>query len=145
MNNPASTAAAEGIESERASLLNVGFDFDDQLLEMILYRVETNIRNICYAMQMVDHHGFEPDEFEKLSSMFGTFYEFVDGQMDTITRLRGELDRDFSWLSLNKLRQSDDFRRKPLPREAFVSDERYREHLAQFAARQQPKGRRDDA
>lgn len=116
------------------SLLITGYDFEDQLLEGILHRVEKNIRNMCYAMQMVDHHGFDPDEFEKLSSMFATFYEYVDSQMDTLTRLREPLN-EFTWLSLNKLRESEDFRRKPLPREAFVSEEAYQKYI-DFYARQ---------
>jgi hypothetical protein len=135
MTNTATNAVLDDAETEdeRASLLRTGYDFDDQLLEGILHSVEKNIRNMCYAMQMVGDYGFEPDEFDKLSSMFRTFYEYVDSQMDTLTRLRKPLERDFTWISLNKLRESEDFRRKPLPREAFVSEEAYQRALARFA------------
>jgi len=117
------------------SLLNSGNPFDEDHIENILGDVERTVRNLCYAMQLVH---FECDDsgpngdYDKLSSACQTFYTLVDGQMDTIERLRSGLDL-LHGLSLNALRQSDDFRGQPMPREAFTSEGAYREYLASFA------------
>lgn len=48
---------------------------------------------MCLAMQSFDHHHLHsPENISILMQMFETFYEFVDAQADTLTRLRMLLD-----------------------------------------------------
>jgi len=111
-------------------------DFRDRRIEDILCDVETNIRNLCYAMQLVSDQGFIgvpiDEKADKFNSMFETFIRTVDQWMSPLVRLREELD-GLQRVSIAALHKSEEFRFRHLPREAFTSGEAYKRYLDSVA------------
>lgn len=100
-----------------SSLLTPGLiDYDDQAISHHIENVERRIRLMSRAMQSAVH--FEesrsvqdnPDAFSHVAGFIQLFYEYVDSQMDELTKLRGALERDVFWVSLAGLREGEDFR-----------------------------------
>jgi len=125
-------ATAMSCEVGNESLLQDKTPFEDQHIDGILYYVEMNIRNFCYAMSLEQHELTERNNIEALSTMFSAFYSYVDDQMLQLTRLRRNLEKGLTAVSINKLRASDEFKIKPAPRYAFTSEEAYQNHLKGF-------------
>jgi hypothetical protein len=110
------------------SMLRQALSYEDREISSILFETERNIRAMCRLMQVYDEHGcdgIDSYSYDELHAVFGTFYAYVDRQMEAIAALAYRLEGDFSWVSLNKLRECGDFQKRPVPREAFVSREAY--------------------
>lgn len=98
------------------SMLRSNLSREEQMVAGILFDTEANVRAMCRVMQVYDHYGMDrplrKDTLEELQAIFRSFYEFVDSQMDSIGQLARTLEQDFKWVSLETLRESDDFRRE---------------------------------
>lgn len=122
-------------EHSEYSMLRSGLPRDQLMVSSIIETTERNVRAMCRVMQVYEHHACDSinnaeQDYKDLIDVFSAFYEYVDGQMDVLSELSGELDRGLGRVSINALRASEDFRRKPIPQEAFVSRQAYELYCA---------------
>lgn len=125
-------------EYSEYSMLRSGLPSDKLMISSIIETTERHIRAMCRVMQVYEWHACDsinnPERnYEDLTSVFSAFYDYIDGKMDVLSELCRDLETDLDWVSIDKLRGSGDFRRKPLPREAFQSQEAYAMYCAACA------------
>jgi hypothetical protein len=120
-------------EYSKHSLLRSGMPSDDRLIASIINTTEKHIRAMCRVMQVYELKAcdridnLEADHSD-LVDVFAAFYDYVDRKMDVLSELSEELEDGLSWVSLNRLKASEDFQRQPLPPQAFVSRDAYVEY-----------------
>lgn len=122
-------------EHSEYSMLRSGAEPEKLLISSILDTTERNIRAMCRAMQVYEIHACDrmdnlANDYQDVTAVFAAFYDYVDGKMDILSELSRELESGLRWVSLEKLRASEDFRQKPLDREVFVSEEAYFSYCA---------------
>jgi hypothetical protein len=103
---------------------------DDCHLSVVISSVERRVRAMCRVMQVYELNACDSinnleKDYDDLVTIFSAFYEFVDFQMDKFSDLSESLDQGIRNVSVNKLRASDDFRLKRLPRSVFTSQHAY--------------------
>lgn len=111
------------IDANASRLKAPSLAFEDRAIVYIIADCEIRVRTMCRAMQVcchADETGDLPDQ-DDLLTLFKTFYEFVDQQMDQFTRLRECLDHGLPSLSISELRQIEALKPAPLPRSVFRS------------------------
>lgn len=96
---------------------------------------------MCRVMQVYEIHACDSinnleKDYEDLTGVFSAFYDYVDGKMDVLSELSRELGVGLRWVSIEKLRESEDFRPRPLPPKAFVSKEAYERYCAEHGFEQ---------
>ncbi len=125
------------------SKLRTAIDADDRPLESLLCEVDRNVRTMCRVMQVYHQNGSihlkdMESENEELHDVLAVFYEFVDSQMEELSILTETLDRDFSFLTLNRLREVPDFmfdaaQGQPAPKENLRDEQmqcRIKQHIS---------------
>lgn len=117
-------------EFSEYSMLRSGLPRDKQMVSSIIDTTGRHIRAMCRAMQIYEQHACDSirnveKDYEDLTGVFSAFYDYVDGKMDVLSALSDELEDGLHWVSIEKLKASEDFRRKPLRPEIFVSREAY--------------------
>jgi hypothetical protein len=91
------------------------FDYDEQAIAHHIENIERRIRIMCRVSQVYNNHdGVQvstiTDHYADMAAWNEVFYEYVDHQMDGLKILRDHLEREFHWISLQGLRDGEDFR-----------------------------------
>lgn len=120
-------------EYSKHSMLRGGLPSEEVPIDCIISTTERHIRAMCRVMQIYEQnacdtlHNLKADYLD-LTAVFAAFYDYIDCKMDVLKELSDALETGIKEVSIAKLRASDDFRLKPLPREAFTSDENFLVH-----------------
>ena len=90
-------------------------DYDQQAIAHHIENVERRIRIMCRVSQVFTNNAGGmlatiAQDYEDAAAWNEVFYEFVDRQMDDLKTLRTHLERGFSWVSIEGLRNGEDFR-----------------------------------
>lgn len=90
-------------------------DYERQAIANHIEDVERRIRIMCRVSQVFSNNQgpFVSTVMEDYSDMVAwndIFYEFMDRQADDLETLRKRLEKDFSWISIEGLRNGEDFR-----------------------------------
>jgi hypothetical protein len=112
-----------------------GMSRDQLMISSIIDTTEKHVRAMCRAMQVYELNACDridnvEQDYQDLTAVFSAFYDYVDKKMDDLSELSRELEHGLAWVSIEKLRASEDFRRKPLPPHAFVSRAVYLEYCS---------------
>lgn len=140
-----------GDELASVSLLRKGLPFEELSLDASIHTVESNLRHMCRAMAaFANDIDMSREGFDAMQTMLNVFVEYVDVQMDGLSRLRRLLERDFSDLSPARLRRIPDLTRAaarapvatPPGMRPVAPIENFAEALGKAFAAPRPKARR---
>lgn len=90
-------------------------DYDRQAIAHHIETVERRLRIMCRVSQVFSNNNGVTlktidEDYGDVMAWNDVFYEYVDRQMDELKTLRDHLEREFHWVSLEGLRNGDDFR-----------------------------------